>query len=584
MGSSRGRGVLKCTLAYMVASLWTFWSPLSSVLGHLDGKHVVATITVYFHPARTAGSMVEAGAIASLAVVYAEVVSILSMVTSVFFGSVLGLATVAYTVVLVVFIGGAFGFLGWVKQKLNNPSVNVGCTLASLAIIAVVTKENAIYSSVFSNVKVVQVLEMLIFGILTTSVVNLVVWRVSARALLRQSMSKSSTALGDMLSMITHGFLSGSEEELASPEFKGAASAWYSGCADMTKNLRESKYEHYFLGREKIYQLDKIVYKSMETLAQSIGGLRSAANTQFALLKEPMTSPLSGTISPGTTIFFPHTLSRSLSHVLKSGKDRVAVLSAIDEAPNESSEEDETGDNAESRADIAAAAPSVFRAPSDIFELFITLLGPSMKSLAFTLSGVLREPPFGAPPSYEITINDHFRQSLTDALGLFNTARADALQELYKHIELDRQRSEKIQADFEEVAAACGHFSFSLQTFGEEMTKYLDVLDDLKYESEHNSRSWRWAAFWKTSYAHSQNLPVLPFEDPERESLVKPIRKSQLPQGIPDTMIERRDTFAWQAAPQANRVVRTAAEELLRFSRFLTRDDSKSPRPNWHCF
>ncbi len=43
-------------------------------------------------------------------------------------------------------------------------------------------------------------------------------------------------------------------------------------------------------------------------------------------------------------------------------------------------------------------------------------------------------------------------------------------------------------------------------------------------------------------------------------------------------MLERRDTFSWQAAPQANRVVRDMASELLRFFRFLGRDDSKYKR------
>ncbi len=71
------------------------------------------------------------------------------------------------------------------------------------------------------------------------------------------------------------------------------------------------------------------------------------------------------------------------------------------------------------------------------------------------------------------------------------------------------------------------------------------------------------------------SVSVLPFEEPERQSLIRPIRKSQLPRGIPDTMLERRDTFNWQAAPQANRVLRNAAQELLKFSRFLTRDDSE---------
>jgi hypothetical protein len=571
LNSPMGHGILKCTLAYTLASLATFLSPVSDFLGKPDGKHVVATITVYFHPARTAGSMIEAILIAIVAISYAETISLLSMATSVLIGSTLHHVTTAHAIVLVVFIAGGFGFIGWVKQRMNNPLVNVGSTLASLAIIGVVTKENAVLTNVFSNQKILQILKMLVMAITITTVVNLLVWRVSAAALLRQSMNKASVSLGDMLSMISRGFLTGSEDDLLSTEFSAASASYVSVYAQMVKNLREAKFERYFLGRERIYQLDRAVVKSIETLAQSIGGLRSAANTQFALLKESpdLDLPLGG-MSPGTTIHTPF-LSRRLPGTLRSGHDRLLTLSAIDEASDESTEEER--DPAKMAGDAPDAPP--FNCPSDIFELFITLLGPSMKSLAYTLSEILREPAFGSAPDYQVTVNMHFRNSLTSALGLFNEARANALQELYTNLELGRNRTEKIQADFEEVAAACGHFSFSLQTFGEEMQKYLDVLDDLKHANEHKKRSWRWLMWWRQEGGRRSSLPYsrLPYEPDETLSLMKPIKKTAMPRGIPDTMIQRRDTYAWDATPSVNRTVASVSQNILRMIRKLARDD-----------
>lgn len=564
-----GHGILKCTLAYTLASLATFVSPVSYFLGRPDGKHVVATITVYFHPARTAGSMIEAIMIAIVAVAYAETISLLSMATSVLVGSAWHHPTAAHVLVLVVFIAGGFGFIGWVKQKMNNPLVNVGSTLASLAIIGVVTKENAVLTNVFSNQKIVQLLKMLVMGITITTVVNLLVWRISAVALLRASMSKASVSLGDMLSMISRGFLSGSEDEMLSSEFSAASASYVAVYGQMTKNLREAKFERYFLGREMIYQLDRAVVKSMETLAQSIGGLRSAANTQFALLKEaPDSDVTSGTVSPNATLHGA-TLNRKLPSTLRSGHDRLLALSAIDEASDESTEEEtET-----SKPDEAPGTPP-FNCPSDIFEFFIALLGPSMKSLAYTLSEILREPAFGSAPEYQVSVNMHFRDSLTSALGLFNDARANALQELYNSLELGRNRTEKIQADFEEVAAACGHFSFSLQTFGEEMQKYLDVLDDLKHANEHKRRTWRWLLWWRPSgQRYPPEVPRLPYEPEEAQSLIKPIKKTAIPRGIPDTMIQRRDTYSWDATPSVNAVVASVSRKVLRVARRLARDD-----------
>lgn len=54
-------------------------------------------------------------------------------------------------------------------------------------------------------------------------------------------------------------------------------------------------------------------------------------------------------------------------------------------------------------------------------------------------------------------------------------------------------------ADFEEVAASCGYFSFSLQDLASEMKVYLSLLEDLKYEVEERpgGRTWSWLKFWR---------------------------------------------------------------------------------------
>jgi hypothetical protein len=56
------------------------------------------------------------------------------------------------------------------------------------------------------------------------------------------------------------------------------------------------------------------------------------------------------------------------------------------------------------------------KTPADIFSRFMDYLGPSMKSLAYTLTQILEELPFGDGPQYQITFNSQFKNSLTDAL------------------------------------------------------------------------------------------------------------------------------------------------------------------------
>ncbi|KAI1081141.1 Fusaric acid resistance protein-like-domain-containing protein [Whalleya microplaca] len=577
VNSPNGRGTIKCSIAYLLASMGTFYRPAAEFLGPMDGKHIVATISVYFHPARTAGSQMEAVAIAVVAVCYAMFIGTLSMATSVLFGSVLDMVELSYALVLIIFIGGGLGFVGWVKHKLNNPLVSVGASIASIGIITIVTKENSVHTGVFTNQKIIQSLKILLMATTISTLVNLLIWPVSARQGLRKSMRNASTSLGEMLSMISSGFLSGAEEDFTSPAFTKASARYTSSLTQMNKNARESKYEYYILGHEQIYRHDKAVVKSMESLAQSLGGLRSAANTQFELLKEVGNGPLcySPAVSPTTNVFSP-TFGRSLSATLRSGGNRISGLSAIDEAPNErSDQEDEPTPIRETPPVLLTPSGSSLRTPSDMFELFIARLGPSMKSLVHTMAEMLKEPPFGAPGT-PISINENFKHSLSEAVSLYNQARGNALEELYKSIELSKARSEELQADFEEVAAACGHFSFSLLSFADEMQKYLDALDDLKDVTEHDKRTWKWMKVWKRIKFQSKPKD----QDPEHLSLLKPIRRlrqSRLPQGIPDSMKQRRDTFNWEAAPRGesfrDKLVRTVSWNLLKFFRRLARDD-----------
>ncbi|KAH8670979.1 ribosomal protein L19 [Xylariales sp. PMI_506] len=568
MKSPKGRGTIKCSVAYLLASLWTFYAPFAHFLGNMDGKHIVATICVYFHPSRTAGSQIEAVAIAVVAVLYAMFIGTMSMATSVLVGSVWDHIRLSHALILIIFVGGGMGFIGWVKQKLNNPLVSVGASIASIGIITIVTKENSVHTGVFTNQKIIQSLKMLLIATTTSTAVNLLLFPVSARIALRRDMRAASISLGDMLSMVTRGFLSGAEEDLASRGFGKVSSSFRSTLTSMNKNLRESKYEYFFLGQEEIYKYDKGVARSMESLSRALGGLRSAADTQFELLKEKASGPPDGSYINARTA--PSVVAAASSF---RNTGSFAVLSAIDEDPDERSDRTNSPTPfSELSLDPGVMSPGSCRTPSDIFEIFIHRLGPSMKSLVHTLAEILRDPPFGAPGS-PITVNENFKHSVADALSLFNSQRRKALEELYKTIELERSRPENVQADFEEVAAACGHFSFSLLSLGDEMQRYLDALDELKYATALDRRSWDFLKFW--IYLPALRLTTRQ-EDLEQISLarpIKPLRRSRMPKGIPDNLTRPRDTFAWDAAPQANIVRKWIFQHLLRAMRFLARDD-----------
>lgn len=403
----------------------TFLPPLANFLGRQDGKHIVATVMVYFHPARSAGSMLEAALLGFAAVLYATLVGFSSMAVSVFFETQLNMIEVAYVLILMLFCGGGLGFVGWFKHSYNSPLVNVACSLASLAIISIITKEAAIQIGVFSYDKIIQVLKMVTIGITSSAVLSLLLWPVSARMELYKNMVKVTSSASELLYIISRGFLTGSDDEMLAALSTEAQENQKTLLTQMTKCLRESKFEHYFLGTEAAYKHESNLVNCLEKLAQSIGGLRSAAATQFILLKESSCSGNSSPISLSRDL--PGCFAgSSVSHVVRGYVEPTALRSIGEVFSEQSDVDDDQKDHVffkpkSGRSTSVLSTDSSYflttvRTPSEIFSRFILLLGPSIKSLVFTLSQILRDFPIQEDPEVAIMKVGQFKKSLGGAL------------------------------------------------------------------------------------------------------------------------------------------------------------------------
>jgi hypothetical protein len=554
--SNLGQGIFKCSIAYLLGSLATFLPFISAFLGKQDGKHVVATVTVYFHPSRTVGSMIEAVGIALIAFVYAAFVSFTSMAISMALGK-RDLLILGHAIVLVVFCAGGLGFIGWLKQRLGHPTVNVGCSLASLAIITILTKEGSIQAAKFSEDKVFQVLRMILLGMAATTAVNLLVKPRYAKRELHRDFVKTTDSLGDKLTAITRAFLTGSETEMQGAAYKQVEKDCKANETSMKKNLIEAKYEHYVLGREREYRIEVKLVKCLQGLSQSIGGLYSAANTQFTLIKSSpyinrsdsaMASMSSSFLGVSQLVSEPAEVRGSLtpiSEIPESPADQPIPFS-----PLASSFTSKTGDS----------RPSL--SPSDMFTTFITQLGPPMKSLAWTLKSILDELPFQPGTDNVIAVNVNFRSSLAQAIELFNQARKEALSTLYRNKEITSAQSLERVADMEEVAASCGHYAAAMVDFAEDTLKYLEILEELKeeLEQEDRRRSWKWMAFWmrhghdKTAAAEA-GLSLIHDDEALTTDIVKPILQA--------------DTFARAGL----NIKEPFSHQIYRMFRFIRRDD-----------
>jgi hypothetical protein len=123
--------ILKCSLAYFIASLGTFNKAFSSILGQGDGHHLVATIAVYFHPARTVGSMFEANIFAFVGVLFSCIMCVVSMGVASIFEDI-GKVRLGRLIILAVICTGTTAVIAYAKQKLNKPTCNTACSLSAL--------------------------------------------------------------------------------------------------------------------------------------------------------------------------------------------------------------------------------------------------------------------------------------------------------------------------------------------------------------------------------------------------------------------------------------------------------------------
>ena len=323
--------------------------------------------------------MFEAMICAAIAFVYAVFICFSSMGVSIFFGRTLDNVILGHILVLLVFCGGGLGFVGWVKQRLGHPLINISCSLTSLAIITVLTKEGAVQAVEFSDDKVSQVMIMIAMGVCATTAVSFLISPVSARTDLRKDLAQVTDSFADLLTMITRGFLTGREEELRQQAFDDALNNYKKLFTSLTKNLKEAKSEHYVLGTEREYGMYAQLVNCMQRLGQNIGGLRSAATTEFWLLSqsEPVSPELvQGQLTPRKQrergSYFLHQSNGPMSPL-----DIHGVLESIDETPEGTSADDGPGALIEPLIDEQDSLPAI-KTGSDIFSRFIIQLGPSM--------------------------------------------------------------------------------------------------------------------------------------------------------------------------------------------------------------
>ncbi|KAJ7830460.1 Fusaric acid resistance protein-like-domain-containing protein [Mycena olivaceomarginata] len=139
------RNIFKCSLAYLIASLFTFSPYLSGVIrdfptyGNFERRpasngYLVAAVAVHFNPAKTMGGMIETDLYCFAGLVYAVFVCLSSMI---------GWETVA-AILVIMWIGLSMSVVAWMKVWMASPSFNVACSITSIIIFVVLVKEGGL--------------------------------------------------------------------------------------------------------------------------------------------------------------------------------------------------------------------------------------------------------------------------------------------------------------------------------------------------------------------------------------------------------------------------------------------------------
>ncbi|CCH46988.1 putative membrane protein [Wickerhamomyces ciferrii] len=458
--------VIKCSIAYMLASLAVYNTRFSQFLGKSDSKHVVATVAVYFHPSRTFGSMHQSLIFVVTSIIFSFSVSLITTFISSQFhhkgweevGSIINLLSASVSL----------GMVSYMKQKMNHPTFNTACSLSILSIVSAIVKEGSQNGGNLPLNRLFTTFKIICCGSLLTILVCYIIIPTSATAKLKKDLNDSCSLMSSYLSRIESAFINRSDGN--SNEINTLSSKIKKNTTTLNGSLEEAKYELYLAGREQEYRLFSNLVRSAQLLNSQLGGLKGSAEMQWSTLEDDRSE-------------------------LNSSASSVKTISS-----------DSDGNNLHMSESTATLDEMAAINPTQLFDLFIYYLGPSIRSFSYTIRGVLDGMPFEDKENYPTKETYHYRKSLELARDLFTKKYERALTKLYDQKIFKVHTTIETKIDEEEVAASCGNFASLLSQYSKELDNFVRLLTEYSELLEDNPRSWNWLKFWKRQEDRTNSL------------------------------------------------------------------------------
>ncbi|EJU04510.1 hypothetical protein DACRYDRAFT_76995 [Dacryopinax primogenitus] len=278
------KDILKCVLAYFIGSLFTFVPELSafisglktedSALGASASAHMVATIAVYYNPAKTVGAMMEADIFCITASLFTAVCSLLAMGNFWVFEVLPGWEWLA-DVFILLWIGSVMSVVAFAKLWMNKASFNPACSMAVVTLSIVVIREGGLET-------LLRVLFIIFIGTLISNVVCFLLWPESAVTRLQNNMSKSLVSLSTLLRVIGESFLAGNDQLPDDQDLAEAVSGYQAVFTKLKAGLGEAKSE--WADPRLLQEGDyEAAIEGFTRLAQHMTGLRDGAKIRNEL-------------------------------------------------------------------------------------------------------------------------------------------------------------------------------------------------------------------------------------------------------------------------------------------------------------
>ncbi|GAA96006.1 hypothetical protein E5Q_02666 [Mixia osmundae IAM 14324] len=284
------KNVLKCVVAYFLASLFTFIDPLAVLaaapfdIDRLDGMHMVATIATYYNPGKTAGGMIEANLFMLWATLFSLIVCVGSMATAVLLNDD-DLEILSHALVLTFWLAGSMGLLAWTRVKVAKPTFGTACSMVVLINTTIICKEGAVHLGIFQTRVIAQNFYMAFLGIAISNIVCFCLFRGSSVAKLQGDINKTLDSFARLVDMLVSIFLL--EEQLRSNDesLKRAVNAHHDSFVALKKRLDDAKMEFQDARIQRTHVAYDSIVASMNRLAQHINALRTACTLQDAHLE-----------------------------------------------------------------------------------------------------------------------------------------------------------------------------------------------------------------------------------------------------------------------------------------------------------